>query len=130
MGVLRCRILHETANVPYGGVVPEQALVFAVIRPLRSCQDSFGCVHIHFDDEAPPTPNLIVRGAHELVSNRADEDRATLTLTIPAAAELLGISLNKAYEAVRLGQIPTIRIGARVLVSRRRLEEMVDGLVQ
>jgi excisionase family DNA binding protein len=50
-----------------------------------------------------------------------------LTLTIPETARLLGISLSKTYEAARLGQIPTIRLGTRVLVSRRRLEEFVDG---
>jgi excisionase family DNA binding protein len=51
----------------------------------------------------------------------------TLTLTIPETARLLGISLSKAYEAARIGQLPTIRLGTRVLVSRRRLEEMIDG---
>jgi excisionase family DNA binding protein len=50
-----------------------------------------------------------------------------LTLTIPQAAELLGISASKAYEAARAGDLPTIKIGARVLVSRRRLEELIDG---
>ena len=50
-----------------------------------------------------------------------------LTLTIPEAARLLGISISKTYEAARLGQLPTIRVGTRVLVSRRRLEELVNG---
>jgi excisionase family DNA binding protein len=50
-----------------------------------------------------------------------------LTLTIPQAAELLGISASKAYEAARAGDLPTVKIGARVLVSRRRLEELIDG---
>jgi excisionase family DNA binding protein len=50
-----------------------------------------------------------------------------LTLTIPQAAELLGISVSKAYEAARTGDLPTVKIGARVLVSRRRLEELIDG---
>jgi excisionase family DNA binding protein len=56
-----------------------------------------------------------------------DDAHATLTLTIPETAELLGISLSKAYEAARLGQIPTFRLGTRILVSRRRLEEMVNA---
>ena len=38
--------------------------------------------------------------------------------------------MSKAYEAARLGQIPTIRVGTRILVSRRRLEEIVNGYVQ
>jgi len=51
----------------------------------------------------------------------------SLTLTIPEAARLLGISVSKAYEAARLGNLPTLRVGTRVLVSRRRLQELVDG---
>ena len=55
------------------------------------------------------------------------DERNSLTLTIPEAARLLGISISKTYEAARLGQLPAIKVGARVLVSRRRLEELIDG---
>jgi excisionase family DNA binding protein len=99
-----------------------------VIRPLRSCPDSFGCVHIHFDDTPLPLQDPALRGGLDPAAKPVDEDgHATLTLTIPETAELLGISLSKAYEAARLGQIPTIRLGTRILVSRRRLEEMVNA---
>ena len=54
-------------------------------------------------------------------------DGRSLTLTIPQAAELLGISKSMAYEAARCGELPIIRLGSHVLVSRRRLEEMIDG---
>ena len=57
------------------------------------------------------------------------DDRQPLTLTIPQAARMLGISVSKAYEAARSGQLPTLRVGARVLISRRRLEELIDGPV-
>ena len=74
-------------------------------------------------------PDLALRGDLDAAPKHADEEDAhsTLTLTTPEAAELLGISLSKAYEAARLGQIPTIRVGTRILVSCRRLEEMVNG---
>jgi len=55
------------------------------------------------------------------------DSRQPLTLTIPQAAQLLGISVSKAYAAARCGQLPTVRVGSRVLISRRRLEELVDG---
>ncbi len=55
------------------------------------------------------------------------EPARALTLTIPQAAQLLGISVSKAYEAARLGELPTIRVGTRVLISRKRLEELIDG---
>jgi excisionase family DNA binding protein len=51
----------------------------------------------------------------------------SLTLTIPQAARLLGISTSAAYEFARKGEIPVVKLGTRVLVSRRRLEEMIDG---
>jgi excisionase family DNA binding protein len=48
-----------------------------------------------------------------------------LTLTIPEAAELLGVSRGVAYEAARTGELPTIRLGRRLLVSRARLMELL-----
>jgi excisionase family DNA binding protein len=48
-----------------------------------------------------------------------------LTLTIPEAAELLGVSRGVAYEAARAGELPTIRLGRRLLVSRARLMELL-----
>lgn len=50
-----------------------------------------------------------------------------LTLTVEEAAGLLGISRAFAYEAVRRGEIPSIRIGRRVLVPRVALDRLVSG---
>ena len=38
------------------------------------------------------------------------------TVTVEEAATILGVGRNKAYEAARSGEIPTIRIGKRLLV--------------
>lgn len=46
-------------------------------------------------------------------------------LTVREAAKLLGISNGSAYEAARNGQIPTIRIGRRLIVPRVALERML-----
>ena len=43
------------------------------------------------------------------------------------AAEALGISRNKGYMAARRGEIPTIKIGKRILVPRAALERMLQG---
>jgi excisionase family DNA binding protein len=43
------------------------------------------------------------------------------TLTVEEAAKLLGIGRGLAYEGVRDGSIPSVRIGRRVLVPRARL---------
>ena len=46
-----------------------------------------------------------------------------LCLTVPEAAEILGISRNFAYELVKQGQLPVIRLGKRLLVPKIGLEK-------
>lgn len=52
---------------------------------------------------------------------------APLTLTIEEAAKLLGVSRGLAYEAARRGELPTIRLGRRLLVPRARLLALVGA---
>jgi excisionase family DNA binding protein len=49
------------------------------------------------------------------------------TLTVEQAAAALGIGRSLAYEAVRRGEIPTLRIGKRLLVPRAALEQLLVG---
>ena len=44
-------------------------------------------------------------------------------LTVEQTAKLLGISRGLAFTAVRNGDIPSIRIGRRILVPRDRLRQ-------
>ncbi len=55
----------------------------------------------------------------EDVKNRA-------VLTVDETAEALGISRNSAYKAVAEGQIPSIRVGRRILVLRKPLTKMLE----
>jgi excisionase family DNA binding protein len=48
-----------------------------------------------------------------------------LTVTVPEAALLLGVSRMSAYAAVRDGSIPSLRIGRRVLVPRVALDRLL-----
>ena len=50
-----------------------------------------------------------------------------LTLSVEQAARILGIGRSAAYEAIRCGQIPAIRIGRRVLIPRVALLRMLEG---
>jgi excisionase family DNA binding protein len=50
-----------------------------------------------------------------------------LTYTVPEVAHLLGISRGSAYECVRAGQIPSLRLGRRVVVARHALDELLNG---
>jgi len=49
-----------------------------------------------------------------------------LTLTIEETAKLLGIGRNLAYDRVKTGEIPVIKIGRRLLVPRRALEKLLE----
>ena len=55
---------------------------------------------------------------------------ASATLSVPEAAAFLGLSVSRAYQAFRRGgelEACAVRIGTRVLVSRVRLERLLDG---
>ena len=49
-----------------------------------------------------------------------------LTVTVTEAAELLGISRGMAYECVRTGELPSVRLGGRILIPRRKLEDLLE----
>ena len=47
------------------------------------------------------------------------------TLTVPEAAEILGISVWCGWQAVKEGQLPVIRIGRRTIVPRMAIERLL-----
>jgi excisionase family DNA binding protein len=49
------------------------------------------------------------------------------TYRIEEAAALLGIGRNHAYEAAKRGEIPSIKIGKRILVPRAALDRILEG---
>ena len=51
---------------------------------------------------------------------------STEVMTVPEAAAKLGIGCNAAYEAVRSGQIPAIRIGRLLRVPRIAFQRMLE----
>lgn len=53
-----------------------------------------------------------------------------LTLSVEEAAEALGLSRAFAYEAVNRGEIPSIRIGRRILVPRVALDRLLESTGQ
>lgn len=60
----------------------------------------------------------------EAVSKR---DRAVLDLWPDVGRDILGIGRNQVYAAAANGEIPTIRIGKRILVPRAALEKLLGG---
>ena len=49
------------------------------------------------------------------------------TITVDELRSILGIGRDTAYKAVRNGQIPSIKIGNRFLIPKRRLEKLLEG---
>ncbi len=53
--------------------------------------------------------------------------RAAKTVTVQELAELLGISRNHAFRCVHRGEIPSFRIGRRLLIPVSFLEGLLDA---
>ena len=55
-----------------------------------------------------------------------ETEHACLTLTVPKAAQLLGIGKNSAYELVRAGRLRSVKVGRRLVVPRREVEDFLE----
>ncbi|MHB8084792.1 MAG: helix-turn-helix domain-containing protein [Dehalococcoidia bacterium] len=53
-------------------------------------------------------------------------DEAKLTLSVEQAGKILGIGRSLAYDLARRDELPVIRFGKRILVSRPALEKMLS----
>jgi excisionase family DNA binding protein len=70
----------------------------------------------------PPMDNL--NGDAE--ANRSVPWRDRLALSVEEAGALLGISRDLAYDLVARGELPAVRLGRRLVVPRRSLENILD----
>jgi excisionase family DNA binding protein len=50
-----------------------------------------------------------------------------LTQSVRQTAKELGVGVNQAYEAIRRGEIPHIKLGKRILVLRKPWRKMLEG---
>lgn len=50
-----------------------------------------------------------------------------VVLTVEEAAEYLRIGRAAAYAAINAGEIPSIRIGRRILIPRQALERLLEA---
>lgn len=53
-----------------------------------------------------------------------------LTLTVPEAAAVLGVSTTKMYQVTKIRGFPAIRLGRRTLVSAKGLEAWVESMAE
>jgi excisionase family DNA binding protein len=66
------------------------------------------------------------RRPRESGSQRDEPAAHPLTVTVEQAAMMLGISRTSAYACVARNEIPTVRLGRRVLVPTSRLMAMLN----
>lgn len=66
-----------------------------------------------------PTPRYIERHAARTTARRV--------YSVPEAAEALGIGRSHAYELAKRGEIPTLRLGSRLVVPVAALDRMLNG---
>ncbi len=58
---------------------------------------------------------------------RPSQPPERLTVSVTEAAKLLGIGRGTAYECVRTGELPSIKLGRRIVIPKRALLALVDG---
>lgn len=58
-------------------------------------------------------------------------DETTLTMSVPAAGALLGLTRNKAYDAAKDGTIPTVKFGKLLKVPKKAFRQKLQeaGLI-
>ena len=60
-----------------------------------------------------------------LLTIKEPDKNEKLTYSVNEAAELLGISRNAAYQAVKRNQIPNLKFGSRIVIPRVAIERML-----
>lgn len=50
-----------------------------------------------------------------------------LTINVEEAGRLLGISRGLAYDLVRRGEIPSVKLGRRILIPARAIDDLLAG---
>ena len=69
----------------------------------------------------------MTRNARRRVYASMDTNNEPLVLSVPTVARLLCISKGSCYEAVRQGQIPSLRFGRRIVIPRAALDRLLAG---
>jgi excisionase family DNA binding protein len=67
------------------------------------------------------------RRAADDISHRLDLAALPLLLSVPRAAELLGISRSAAYRLADSGELPVRRLGGRIYIVTARLLDLAEA---
>lgn len=72
----------------------------------------------------------LIHAMQEFANKITRNENEPLVYTVKEAAKVLKISPNKAYELARNDEIPNVKIGGRVMVPRKKLEEFINAEVE
>lgn len=50
-----------------------------------------------------------------------------LTVSVNEASKILGLSRNAAFKAAKSGQLPSFKIGKRILIPKNKLMSLING---
>ena len=71
------------------------------------------------------TKKMPTKVSNLMTQNPDTEITVRMTMTITEAAQALGIGRTLAYELARTGELPTIKLGRRLVVPRWALQRLV-----
>jgi len=76
-----------------------------------------------------PTPDehRMGPGSQRGKGGTSDFDGLPVLLSVPQAAELLGISRASAYRYAESGELPVKRFGGRIFIVRDRLRDLLEA---
>jgi predicted DNA-binding transcriptional regulator AlpA len=57
----------------------------------------------------------------------AEEPQERLTYTVPEAGRKAGLSRDSSYNAAKRGEMPTVKIGGRLLVPKKAWDAILNG---
>lgn len=49
------------------------------------------------------------------------------TLTVAEAKEIAGVGIGQMYTAIKEGKVPSVRIGRRILIPRKKFMALLEG---
>ena len=94
----------------------EDGLRRLFVKMLRGAADAL-------DSELSADAELEAPSAQRPTFNSGDR----ATLSVEDAAKVLGISRWSAYELCRRGELPSLRLGRRIVIPTNRLAAYIDG---
>ena len=76
--------------------------------------------------DSPVAPMQEPENLDNDIPQNSSPENTKLTLTVPEAARIVGICNPKMYELVRAGKIRSIKVGKKILISRKSLTDWVE----